>query len=77
MPDAYRIRVSDRLGPVLRGAFGGMRAVVVPRQTLIEGWLSAEEFRALLRRVDEAGVHLIRVECPERSGRRPDDAAPG
>jgi hypothetical protein len=63
MPDTYRIRVSNTLGPVLRGAFAGMRAEVVPRQTVIEGWLSAEELLALLERVDQVGVQLVRVEC--------------
>ena len=63
MTQTYRIRVSDRLGPALRIAFAGMRAEVVPRQTVIEGWLTIDEFHALLLRVDQVGVRLIRVEC--------------
>ena len=63
MTQTYRIRVSDRLGPVLCAAFAGMRALVVPRQTVIEGWLTTEEFHALLLRVDQVGVEVVRVEC--------------
>jgi hypothetical protein len=62
MKQTYRIRVSDRLGPALCGAFDGMRAEVVPRQTVIEGWLTSEELHALLRRVEEVGVQLVAVE---------------
>lgn len=61
MEQTYRIRVSDRLGPALCGAFAGMRVEVVPRQTVIEGWLSSEEFHALLRRVEQVGVQLVAV----------------
>ena len=57
----YRIRVSDRLGPALCQAFAGMRAEVVPRQTVIEGWLSDEEFHALLRRVEQVGLPLVGI----------------
>jgi hypothetical protein len=63
MPRTYRIRVSDRLGPALCRSFVGMRAVVIPRQTVIEGWLSAEEFLTLLQRVDQVGVQVLYVEC--------------
>ncbi|WP_433727664.1 hypothetical protein ACQP2Y_12980 [Actinoplanes sp. CA-051413] len=73
MKQTYRIRVSDRLGPALCGAFAGMRAEVVPRQTVIEGWLSREEFHALLRRVEQVGIQLVAIEratedrpCPDR-----------
>jgi hypothetical protein len=64
MPENYAIRVADRLGPVLRGAFAGLRAHTVPRHTVIEGWLSDEELRALLVRMEHIGgqlVHLHRV----------------
>jgi len=62
MEQAYRIRVSDELGPALCSAFAGMRAEVVPRRTVIEVWLSAEEFHDLLRRVEQDGVALVAVE---------------
>jgi hypothetical protein len=58
MPEVYEIRVSDRLGPVLCGAFAGMRAEIVPRHTVIEGWLSVDEFRALLVHLDCAAGDL-------------------
>jgi hypothetical protein len=57
-----------------------MRAVVVvPRQTIIEGWLSPEEFHALLQRVDEVGAQLLRIDCAATDGldRRPDDPRQG
>jgi hypothetical protein len=63
MPENYEIRVSDRLGPVLCGAFADMRADVVPRQTVIEGWLSVDEFRALLVRIERVGGQLVRLDC--------------
>lgn len=63
MSENYEIRVSDQLGPVLCGAFAGMRAQSVPRQTVIEGWLSMEEFRALLLRMEHMSVHLVRLDC--------------
>jgi hypothetical protein len=62
MTERYEIRVSDRLGPVLLGALAGMQSEVVPRQTIIEGWFSTEEFRALLLRVERVGVQLIRLD---------------
>jgi hypothetical protein len=62
MAQFYRIRVSDRLGPALCRAFAGMRAEVVPRRTVIEGWLSSEEFHTLLHRVEQVGVELVAVE---------------
>lgn len=67
MTSTYRIRVSDRLGPALCNAFDDMRAEVTPRQTVIEGWLSADEFRALLIRVQEAGIQLVRMDRPGRT----------
>jgi|1186.fasta_scaffold104454_2 hypothetical protein len=63
MAERYRIRVSNRLGPVLCNAFTGMRAVEVPRQTVVEGALSRDEFRALLLRVAQQRIQLIRVQC--------------
>ena len=80
MAQTYRIRVSNRLGPALRRSFAGMRAVVIPRQTVLEGWLSPEEFRTLLQRVDQVGVQLVQVnrtthpETPEPP--RPDQLTP-
>ena len=65
MTERYEIRVSDRLGPVLLGALAGMQSEVVPRQTIIEGWFSTEEFRALLLRVERVGVQLIRLDRVE------------
>jgi hypothetical protein len=70
MTHDYRVRVSDRLGPVFQGVFAGMRAVVVPRQILIEGWLSADELHALLRCVDRAGAQIVDIYCPEAGGRQ-------
>jgi hypothetical protein len=63
MSEDYEIRVSDRLGPVLCGAFADMRAEVVPRQTVIEGWMSVDEFKALLVRIEHMGGHLVRLDC--------------
>jgi hypothetical protein len=62
MPANYEIRVSERLGPVLCGAFADMRAESVPRQTVIEGWLSMDEFRALLVLMDNMGGQLIHLD---------------
>ncbi|WP_127503907.1 hypothetical protein [Actinoplanes solisilvae] len=55
--------MSNRLGPALCRSFAGMRAVVIPRHIVIEGWLSAAEFRALLKRVDEVGGQIVHVDC--------------
>ncbi|MEU7906516.1 hypothetical protein [Actinoplanes sp. NPDC049118] len=81
MTERYEIRVSDRLGPVLLGALAGMRSEVVPRQTIIEGWFSTEEFRALLLRVERVGVQLIRLDRVaderERRTRQDPSALPG
>jgi hypothetical protein len=63
MPEVYEIRVSDRLGPVLCGAFAGMRAEIVPRHTVIEGWLSVDEFRALLERMEHLDGQLVHLDC--------------
>ena len=71
MEQTYRIRVSDRLGPALCSAFAGMRAEVVPQRTVIEIWLSSEEFHDLLRRVEQVGVELVAV---ERATGRPNPA---
>ena len=62
MPANYEIRVSEQLGPVLCGVFTGMRAESVPRQTVIEGWLSLDEFRALLVSLDQMGGHLVHLD---------------
>jgi hypothetical protein len=63
MTERYQIRVLGRLGPVLCGTFTGMRAVVVPRRTAIDGWLSREEVRALVHRMEQVGGQLIHLEC--------------
>jgi hypothetical protein len=63
MPQIYEIRVSDRLGPALRGAFNGMRAETVPRHTVIEGWLSVDELRTLLVRMEHTGGQLVHLDC--------------
>jgi len=78
MTERYEIRVSDRLGPVLLGALAGMQSEVVPRQTIIEGWFSTEEFRALLLRVETVGVQLIRLDrvTDERERRMHRDPTP-
>jgi len=80
MTERYEIRVSDRLGPVLLGALSGMQSEGVPRQTIIEGWFSTEEFRALLLRVERVGVQLIRLDRVaderERRGHRDPSASP-
>jgi len=70
MSENYEIRVSDRLGPALRGAFAGMRARIVPRHTVIEGWLSDEEFRTLLLRMERVGGRLVHLD------RKPADPQP-
>jgi len=63
MTARYEIRVSDRLGPVLCGAFAGMRVVVVPREAVIDGWLSRDEFRALILRMAQTDGQLVRLDC--------------
>jgi hypothetical protein len=63
MAETYQIRVSNRLGPALRGAFADMRAETVPRQTVIEAWLSMDELRALLLRMENMSAQLIRLDC--------------
>jgi hypothetical protein len=63
MTERYEIRVSGRLGPMLCGAFAGMRAVVVPRRFVIDGWLSRDEFRALVLRVEQARGELLQLDC--------------
>jgi hypothetical protein len=63
MSEFYEIRVSDRLGPALCGAFAGMQAASVPRYTVIEGWLSVDEFRALLVRMENIGGQLVHLHC--------------
>jgi hypothetical protein len=62
MTETYRIRVSDRLGPALCCAFADMRPEIVPRQTVIEVWLSTDELRALLLRMEHMSGELIRLE---------------
>jgi hypothetical protein len=63
MTEMYEIRVLGRLGPVLCGTFTGMRAVVVPRRTTIDGWLSRDELRALVQRMEEVGGQLVHLDC--------------
>ena len=63
MTETYQIRVSSRLGPALCGAFADMRAEIVPRQTVIEAWLSMDELRELLVRMEHMGGQLIHLDC--------------
>ena len=70
MSETYEIRVSDRLGPVLCGAFAGMRAESMPRQTVIEAWLTVDEFRALLVRMQHMGGQLVHINCAVGAGHR-------
>lgn len=66
MTETYQIRVSTQLGPALCGAFPDMRAELVPRQTVIEAWLSADELRELLRRMEHISGQLIQLDCTRR-----------
>ena len=63
MTERYEIRVSGRLGPMLCGAFAGMQAVVVPRRFVIDGWLSRDEFRALVLRMEQLRGELLQLDC--------------
>ena len=63
MTDRYEIRVSGRLGPVLRAAFADMQAEIVPRRIVIEGWLSRDEFRALVLRMENMSGQFIHLDC--------------
>ena len=65
MDEKYEIRVLGFLGPLLRTAFDGMRCEVVARHTTIRGQLSADELRVLLRRMDQLGIELIHLDCPQ------------
>jgi hypothetical protein len=67
MAERYRIRVSNRLGPILCNLFTDMRTVAVPRHTVIEGVLSRDEFRALLLRVEQEGLEVVHVRCGKRT----------
>jgi hypothetical protein len=67
MADRYRIRVSNRLGPVLCNLFTDMRSVAIPRHTVIEGVLSRDEYRALLLRVEREGLEVVHVRCSGRT----------
>lgn len=62
MTENYQIRVSTRLGPALSSVFAGMRVEVVPRQTVIQAWLSTEELRELLQRMERMGGQLIHLD---------------
>ena len=62
MTETYQIRVSSRLGPALRGAFADMRSEIVPQQTVIEAWLSTDELRALLLRMEHMSAQLIHLD---------------
>lgn len=62
MTDNYQIRVSSRLGPTLSSVFAGMRVEVVPRQTVIQAWLSTDELRELLLRMERTGGQLIHLD---------------
>ena len=77
MTDRYEIRVSGRLGPVLCAAFADMRAVVVPRQFVIDGWLSRDEFRALILRMAQADGELLRLDCAVGDQLPPTEPPPG
>jgi hypothetical protein len=63
MTETYQIRVSTRLGPALCGTFADMRAEIVPRQTVIEAWLSTDELRELLLRMEHMRGQLIHLDC--------------
>ena len=63
MAETYQIRVSTQLGPALCGAFADMRAEIVPRQTVIEAWLSTDELRELLLRMEHMRGQLIHLDC--------------
>jgi len=62
MTVTYQIRVSNRLGPALCCAFADMSAEIVPRQTVIEAWLSADELRTLLLRMELMGGQLVHLD---------------
>jgi hypothetical protein len=64
MDRRYEIRILGYLGPVLT-ADVGMRCESVSRQTTLRGQLSHGELRRLLRRLDEHGVSLIRLDHAE------------
>jgi hypothetical protein len=71
MTETYQIRVSNRLGPALCGAFADMRTEIVPRQTVIEGWLSLDELRELLLRMEHISGQLIHLDCATGAYHRP------
>ena len=71
MSETYQIRVSNRLGPALCGAFADMRTEIVPRQTVIEGWLSMDELRELLLRMEHISGQLIHLDCATGAHHRP------
>jgi len=58
----YQIRVSNRLGPALCSAFSDMSAEIVPRQTVIEAWLSPDELRTLLLRMEHMRGQLVHLD---------------
>jgi hypothetical protein len=77
MTDRYEIRVSGRLGPVLCAAFADMEAVVVPRRFVIDGWLSRDEFRALVIRMEQVRGELLQLDCAVGDQLPPTEPHPG
>ncbi|MET0419876.1 MAG: hypothetical protein ABW022_27990 [Actinoplanes sp.] len=63
MSERYVIRVRGVLGPLLRSLFGEhLTYKTVPRQSTLQGQLSAEELQELLALLDRSGVELIQVD---------------
>ena len=81
MDSRYEIRISGHLGPLLRAAIvDGMRCEAVPRHTTISGRFSPAGLRRFLRRLDEYGLTLVRLDRTEPSPEQqasssPDDAS--
>ena len=72
MENGYEITVAGRMGPVLRGAFPGLRCRHVPRHTVLAGCLTPAELLDLAERLGRLGYRLVRV---HRDGDCPDAAA--
>ena len=62
MHERYEIRVRGCLGPLLRVAFDEMRFQFVPSQSTICGELSEGDLDRLLRRLDQTGLQLVRLD---------------